>query len=121
MLTAQDLELDEALARMVIRYATAVAPCLQSLEGEALEDAKAILLSIGRSLQDQPRRGVKRQTRGPWTTEYFSDSEISSIISYDDRMALQGLCGIGRSGSGGPVGRFPRPSRSLLSLWPEDR
>ena len=120
MITADDIRVsDAALARRVLLYATTVAPCLPTLEGEAKESALAILGSIAVELTNASGRRVKSRERGEWKIAYFSDAEIASIISADDRAALRWLCGNG-SASRGPIGRFPRPRRPLERMWPEE-
>lgn len=115
---AAELSCDEDLGRRVLLYASSVAPCLQSLDGERREDAVAVLRSIAADIESAPGYRVKSRTRGEWTTTYFSDTEITSIISAADRDALKMLCGGARL-AGSPRGQFPAPHLPLLHMWPE--
>jgi len=110
---------NDDLARTLIVMARTIAPCLDSLEdGEGEDDPKprseaiSILKVIGKSR----RRGIKYQQTGPARVEYTVDA---SAFTAEDRAALRSLCAVSTT-AGLPVGSFPKPSRAVSRLFPEE-
>lgn len=116
-----DLGGDADLASRVIVYARSIAPCLHELVDNDKSDAIAILkgaLSTAAAITKVRASAVKSRTAGDWSLSYFSDTEIGSVFTTDDRLALRGLCPATAAGGAGPVGSFPEPSRATWNLWP---
>jgi hypothetical protein len=110
--------IDEALARRVIAVARSIAPCLDSLEGEAKQDAIAILGSLASEARVRGPRGVKAQRTASSSVDY---SSVDTWFSEDDRGALRALCAAATAAAttGGPIGQFPKPG-IVAKMWPED-
>jgi hypothetical protein len=113
-----DLGIDDTrLARTVIAVARTIAPCLDSLAGDARDDAIAILSGVAADAENAPRN-VTSQKAGTASVTYGT---VRSLFTDDDRAALRALCaapGVPES-AGHPVGRFPYESRALGAVWPE--
>lgn len=120
-ITAEDLNVpDELLARRVLAHARVIAPCLQTLTGDAREDAIAILQGVAREAMARGARSVVSQSVGTARVSYGS---ASSWFTDDDRAALRVLCpAVAESvaSAGHPVGRFPNPTRAYKTVWPEE-
>lgn len=111
--------IDEALARRVLAVARTIAPCLDSLADGTEEKATAvaILVAVAGEVRARGSRQVASQRIGPAAVAY---RDVGSAFTDDDRSALRGLCGAVAPSPGEPVGSFPKPSRSLERMWPED-
>ncbi|UFU03441.1 hypothetical protein LQF12_02185 [Ruania suaedae] len=115
MIVPADLSgVDDAVARRLIVVARSIAPCLDTLEGEARLDAIAILQGVAAELP-APGTGRMRQQSRNGTSVSWAD--YRSAFGPDDRTGLLALCGA-RAG-GGPVGSFP-PSTMTRSIWPPE-
>lgn len=120
MITPTDLGGDVDLARRVIMYGRSLAPCLHHLQDEDKADAVAILkgaLVSAAAIAKVRASAVKSRTAGDWSLSYFSDAELGSAFTLDDRAAMRALCPSANSGTG-PVGSFPEPSPIIRNLWP---
>lgn len=120
-IAAEDLKASDALlARRVLAHARVIAPCLQTLTGDAREDAIAILQGVAREAMARGTRSVVSQSVGTARVSYGS---ASSWFTDDDRAALRVLCpAVAESvaSAGHPVGRFPKPTRAYKTVWPEE-
>lgn len=106
MIFLEDLGADRDTAAIVLSEARRLAPCLDTLEGEDLTAAIAILKrTVKRSAELAST--LKSKTAGDWSMTRFSPSEIGSAFLADDRASLQALCGMAPSRNVGPVGHFP--------------
>lgn len=118
---ALDLKVpDKVLARRVLAHARVIAPCLPSLDGDAREDAIAILEGVAREAMARGSRLVTSQSVGSARVSYGS---ASSWFTDDDRDALRALCPAAATVSaatGHPVGAFPRPTALYKHVWPEE-
>lgn len=123
MITPDELGGDADLASRVIVYGRSLAPCLHDLLDSDKTDAISILkgaLSSAAAITKVRSTAVKSRAAGDWTLSYFSDTELGSVFTADDRAALRSLCASSTSVSGaGPIGSFPEPSRTTRNLWPE--
>lgn len=120
MITPEDLGGDVELARRVIIYARSLAPCLHELIDDGKQDAISILKGASASLAGIVKvrsSAVKSRSAGDWTLSYFSDSELGSVFTGDDRSALRALCPVVAGSGLGPIGSFPEPSRATRNLW----
>lgn len=117
MITSIDLRLgDDDLANRIIAYARGLAPCIDNLPpGTERESVVAILRSAGLDAAERVR-GLKSHTAGDWTWTYFSDAEMSSVWTDDDRRVLASICPAAET-AGGPVGCFPPPPEQYKELW----
>lgn len=107
--------LDEAVARRLIATARSIAPCLDSLVGDAREDAIAILLGVAAELPAPGTGRVRSQSRNGTSVTW---ADFSTAFTADYRAALRALCGtIGAAGA--PVGSFPR-STMTAAVWPPE-
>ena len=104
-----EISSDEDLARRVIGYGRNLAPCLDSLEGDDREEALAVLKGVAGVVAGRVA-GLKSKTAGDWSWTFFSDAEMGSVFSADDRASLSRLCGVSAHASRGPVGSFPEPA-----------
>ena len=122
MITPSDLGGDVDMARRVIVYArSSLAPCLDALIDNPRQDAIVILkgaLGSAQAITKVRTSAVKTRTSGDWSLGYFSDAELGSVFTGDDRTALRALCGSVSAGSSGPIGSFPEPSGALGRLFP---
>lgn len=109
---------DIDLAKRVLAYArNVIAPRLDEIDGEALEDALAILKGVVKEATARGARGIVSQSVGTARVSYVSES---SCFSDDDRQALAVLAGVGADMAvGHPVGDFPKHSRVLRRVFPE--
>jgi hypothetical protein len=112
---------DADLARTLIVMARTIAPCLDSLvDGEGGDDPKprsdaiAVLLQVAKRAR---RSGVKMQQTGPSRVEYVVDA---STFTADDRTMLRSLCDATTTAAALPLGSFPKPSRVVSRLFPEE-
>ncbi len=120
MIDPQDLGIpDTVLARRVLAHArTTIAPGLDSLEGDALEDAVAILSGVATEAMGRGSRSVTSQSVG---TAKVSYGAAASWFSADDAAALRALCQQTPAvDAGHPVGRFPAATRAFRHMWPEE-
>lgn len=115
MIDLAEINSDEDLARRVRAYARTIAPCLDSLTGEAAKDALAILKAVAAEMKASGPRHIKGQSIGPARIEY---RDIASAFSPDDRASLSAMCSIASGSAGAPVGSFPT-DRPAGRLWPE--
>lgn len=110
---------DEALAARILAHARyVIAPRLDELEGDARAAAIAILTGVFLEAKARGARGVVSQSVGTARVSYGS---AASWFTADDRAALAALVGAldARSGSR-PLGVFPRPSRVVGEMFPEE-
>ena len=116
MLTPEQLVgIDVQVARRVIATGRSIAPCIDSLTGEDLANAVAILSGVAKELASASRR-LKSQRIGSAQAEYF---EMQSAFSDDDRAALRALCSAATDPNpGGPIGSFPTTS-PFTTVWPD--
>ena len=109
-----DIEgVDEDLARRVIVHARSIAPCLDSLSGDARQNAIAILKGVA---ADAPAAGhgrLKSLSRNGTSMTF----DLGSVFTADVRTSLKSLCAATSRG-GLPVGSFPE-ARPLAKVWPE--
>ena len=102
---------DEGLALRVLGYARNLAPCLDSLDGAARDEALAILQAVAEVVAGRAgTAGLKSRAVGDWSWSYLTDAEMGSVFSADDRASLARLCGVSAHASRGPVGSFPEPA-----------
>lgn len=105
---------DESLARRIISVARSIAPCLDSLTGDARDDAIAILKAVAAEVKSRGSRQVVSQHVGPATVTY----DVGSAFTSDDRAALRDLCSTSPAVGGHPTGSFPK-ERPVGRVWPE--
>lgn len=109
---------DESLGRRVLVLARTIAPCLDSLDGEAKKDAIAVLEGVVAGIRMSGGRRVKSQSSGSSRVEYIVDA---SAFDADARASLDALCargGVSIVSAGVPVGSFPL-GRPISREWPE--
>lgn len=114
MITPDDLSGDPARARRVLVLARSIAPCLDSLEGEAQADAIAILDGVIAELPEPGQSRTKSLSRNGTSLSFADDV---SVFSADARASLRSLCGLAGPG-GHPAGSFPSESPTAR-MWPE--
>lgn len=109
--------IDESTANRIIAFATSIAPCLDSLADGSTERQRAIdvLLGVAKEVKGRGSRHIASQGIGPANVRYV---DVKSCFFPDDRAALRALCAASAP-TGGPVGHFPAPGRTVSSLWPE--
>lgn len=107
-ITPEQISNDTELGLRILAWAEPVAPCLQNLDETQTARAVAILRDVAVKAASRPA-GVKARTVGDWSQTYFSDAEMQSVFSADDRAALRAMCGASALGRG-PRGHFPRPT-----------
>lgn len=110
----QEISSDEDLARRVIGYGRNLAPCLDALDGEARDEALAVLRAAAATVAGRVA-GLKAKTVGDWSWSFFSDAEMGSVFGVDDRATLRRLCGDTAAATLGPIGSFPEPDASWRS------
>lgn len=106
---------DPTVARRVIATARSIAPCLDSLTGEAREDAVAILRGVADEVPAPGARRMKSQSRNGTSVTW---TDYSSAFTAEDRRALRALCSTASS-VGAPVGSFPE-STMACRIWPPE-
>ena len=106
-ITPEQISDDQQLGLRILAWAEPVAPCLQNLDEAQTTRAIAILKEVAVKAASRPA-GVKARTVGDWSQTYFSDAEMQSVFSADDRAALRAMCGASVAGRG-PRGHFPPP------------
>lgn len=111
-----DLGVDEDLGRRILVRARAIAPCLDSLAGEARKDAIAILKGV---VDELPATGYARAKSLSRDGTSLTFSDIGSAFTADDIAGLRALCAAAAPG-GLPIGSFP-DSRIASKVWPEER
>jgi hypothetical protein len=108
--------IDESTANRIIAFARSIAPCLDSLaDGPERDGAIAVLLGVAKEVKGRGSRHIASQGIGPANVRYV---DVQSCFFPDDRAALRALCAASTP-TGGPVGHFPAPGRTVSSLWPE--
>lgn len=108
MVFPENINSDVELATRVLGYARNLAPCVDSLDGEAADEVVAILKPVALAAS-QRVVGLKSKTVGDWSWTYFSDEEMGSLLGPDDVASLRRLCGVSAVSSRGPVSSFPDP------------
>lgn len=109
MFILEDLGGDRDTALIVLAEARRLAPCLDNLDGDSFDTAKAILRrTVKRSAELAST--LKTKTAGDWSGTKFSPAEAGPAFLAEDRAALQALCGISASRGVGPLGSFPAPT-----------
>lgn len=117
MLTATELGVsDEDLARRVLVRARTIAPCLDSLEGEAKLNAIAILKGVISEIPAAGTRRVKSKARNGTSITYES---FGAAFGAEEISNLRSLCGA-TTGLGLPVGSFPAAG-VFAGIWPEEK
>lgn len=111
-----DIGVEEDLGRRLLVRARIIAPCLDSLDGEARKDAIAILKGVAAELP-AAGYGRARSLARDGTSVTFTD--VGSAFTADDVTALRSLCSAATP-AGLPVGSFP-DSRITTKVWPEER
>lgn len=115
MITHGDITgVSESTARRILVLARSIAPCLDTLDGDARQDAVAILQGVAADVVTRGSRAVKSQRVGPASVEYVVSA---SSFSDEDRAALRSLCSL-TSTAALPMGSFPS-DRPLSRMWPE--
>ena len=108
MIVLSEISADEMLARRVVSYARSFAPCLDTLTGEAMKNAVAILAGVADEAESRGSRQVASERVGSASVGYRGAGEW---FTREDIDSLKALCGVGAGSE--PVGEFPRPSRAL--------
>lgn len=113
-----DISTNEDVARRVLVRARGIAPCLDSLDGEAQKDAIAILKGVVAELPEPGTRGTRSMSRDGSSITY---ADIASAFSPDDIAGLRSLC---EQTAGTrpplPLGAFPVETVSD-HVWPLGR
>lgn len=119
MIEPHELGTDEQAARRVLVRARGIAPCLDSLTGEARKDAIAILLGVMAELPDAGARRARSLSRNGTAISY---ADVDSAFSRDDVASLRSLCDAAGDASraGTPAGSFPEAGM-VAQVWPEGR
>ena len=112
---ASEVHSDPDVGLVVLAYAAAVAPALDTLVDPARERAVAILRRVAAGLPEPGMARVSQQSRNG-TSVSFRD--IGSAFSSDDRAALRALCGTAAAVPATPAGSFPA-SGMVAAMWPE--
>lgn len=113
-----DISTDEDTARRVLVRARGIAPCLDSLDGEAKQDAIAILKGVVAELPAPGTRGTRSMSRDGSSITY---ADIASAFSSDDIAALRSLCEATAGARAPlPIGAFPAETVSD-HVWPQGR
>ena len=111
MILLEDLGADRDTAVIVLTEARRLAPCLDSLAGDELEAALAILRRTARRSAELAST-LKTKTAGDWSGTRFSPAEAGPAFLPDDRAALLAMCGVTQSARGsGPLSSFPEAQR----------
>ena len=106
MFILEDLGGDRDTALIVLAEARRLAPCLDNLDGDSFDTAKAILRrTVKRSAELAST--LKTKTAGDWSGTKFSPAEAGPSFLAEDRAALQALCGVSASRRAGPLGSLP--------------
>ena len=108
---------DDDLAARVVAYGRNLAPCLDSLDGDARTEAVVVLRNVAATAAAR-LPGLRSRTVGDWSWTYLSDAEMGSMIAFDDRAVLRRLCGGAQADGAKPLGCFPGVPRHLSRLWP---
>ena len=117
MIEPSDLTgISEDLARRILVVGRSIAPGLNSLTGENRLDAIAILKGIAGEAKGRGSRLVGSQRIGPAEVTY---REVASWFSDDDRNGLRFLCDAATAAPT-PLGDFPKPSRAISRMWPDE-
>jgi hypothetical protein len=102
---------EETLARRVIAMARSIAPGLDDLtDDNATQDAIAILVGVAGVAAGRGSLLIKQQVMGPARVMY---TDVPSWFTDDDRAALRALVEANSTPAFGPLGDFPKPSRSV--------
>ena len=116
MIGPSDLQgVDTNVARRLIATARSIAPCLDTLDGEARADAIAVLLGVAAELPAPGTGRMKAQSRNGTSVSWAVDT---SAFTADDRAALRALCGTAAA-AGAPAGSFPA-STIARRIWPAE-
>ena len=106
---------DGKVALRLIAVARSIAPCLDTLAGDAKEQAAAILEGVAAELPQAGSRRARSQSRNGTSVTWDA---YGSAFTDDDRDALRALCGVsGLASAGSPAGSFP-PSTITTRIWP---
>lgn len=117
MIVPSDLTgMSEVAARRLIAVARTIAPCLDTLAGDARETAVAILRGVAAELPAPGTGRIRSQSRNGTSVTW---ADYSTAFGPDDRAALQALCGVSISAAGAPVGSFPA-STAARGIWPPE-
>lgn len=110
---------DPVLAARILAHARyVIAPRLDELTGDARAAAVAIIAGVFQEARARGARGIASQGVGTASVRYL---QVSSWFTADDRAALAALVGtLGVSSGSAPRGEFPRPSRVVSALFPEE-
>lgn len=115
-ITFSDLGVSEDLGRRILVVARSIAPCLNTLEGEDQKDAIAILKGVAGEAKGRGSRHVANERIGPAAVTW---REVKSWFAADDINGLRALCGADAPAPL-PLGSFPKPSRVVSRLFPDD-
>lgn len=116
-ITANDISgVDMMTARRVLAVARTIAPDLDSLAGDAREEAVAILCGVAAESPPPGMRRARSQSRNGTSVSWDPYSAFSS----EDRAALRALCGMSTAAAGEPVGSFPA-STIASRIWPPEQ
>lgn len=125
MIKASDLDgIDPDLAMRIIATARSIAPCLNTLEDGIGDDdpkprseAIAILKGVATEGAARGSRLISSQQIATARVVYNAGTWWSD----DDRGALRALCSAAGGTFGGlPIGSFPKTSRAISDMWPEE-
>ena len=112
---ASEVHSDPDVGLVVLAYAAAVAPALDTLSATARERAVAILRRVAAGLPEPGMARVSQQSRNGISVLF---RDVGSAFSSDDRAALRALCGTAAAVPATPAGSFPA-SGMVAAMWPE--
>lgn len=116
MIEPSDLGGDADAARRVLVRARAIAPCLNSLEGEARDEAIAILKGV---LAEAPEAGTRRAKQLSRNGTAVTFTEGAASFTVEDVTSLRSLC-TAQEAQGLAQASFP-VDVLFERLWPEER
>ena len=106
---------DDDTAWRIIAMARSIAPCIDTVEGDALSQVIAILKGVAKEFVERGSRHIGSQSVPGASVRYV---DVKSCFFPDDRDALRSLCSAGAD-TGGPIGEFPRAG-IVDRLFPEN-
>lgn len=106
---------DEDTAWRIIAVARSIAPCIDTVEGDALSQVIAILKGVAGEVKERGSRHIGSQSVPGAAVRYV---DVPSCFFADDRAALRSLCSASND-PGGPIGSFPRAG-IVDRLFPEN-